>query len=97
MGGSTPETIAKWQVEEKAADEKTMKCYTPFVKMIDKIAVEFPDDVQTLNSLEVRYVTGEIQMDELKTFIEGTYTEKTAAIAKEYADYMAENPVRYEE
>lgn len=97
MGGSTPETIAKWQKEEKAADEKTMKCYTPFVKMIDKIAVEYPDDVQTLNNLEVRYVTGEIQMDELKTFIEGTYTEKTAAIAREFADYMAENPVRYEE
>lgn len=97
MGGSTPETIAKWQLEEKAADEKTMKCYTPFVKMLDKIAVEFPDDVQTLNSLEVRYVTGEVQMDELKSFIDGTYTEKTADITKEFVDYMAENPVRFED
>ena len=64
--------------------------------MVDKIAIEFPDDVQGLNSLEVRYVTGEVQLDELKNFIDTDYQPKTAEIAQEFADFMAENPVRFE-
>ena len=74
----------------------TTECYTPFVKVVDKIAIEFPDDVQGLNSLEVRYVTGEVQMEELKSFIEINYRPKTAEIAQEFADFMAANPVRFE-
>lgn len=96
MGGTTPELQEKWRTEDGAADVKTRKCYTPFVKMLDQIAVQFPDDVQNLNNLEVRYVTGEAALDELKTFVEGTYKEKTADIAKEFEQFMAENPVRYE-
>lgn len=96
MGGSTPEIIAKWQKESAAADAVTQKVYTPFVKIIDKIAVDYPDETQTLNNLEVRYVTGEIQLDELKKFIDETWRVKTEAIAKEFADYMAKNPVRIE-
>ena len=96
MGGSTPEIIEKWQKETEAADQVTTECYTPFVKVVDKIAIEFPDDVQGLNSLEVRYVTGEVQLDELKNFIDTDYQPKTAEIAQEFADFMAENPVRFE-
>lgn len=96
MGGTTPELQEKWRIEDGAADAKTRKCYTPFVKMLDQIAVQFPDDVQNLNNLEVRYVTGEAALDELKTFVEGAYKEKTADIAKEFEQFMAENPVRYE-
>lgn len=96
MGGSTPEMIEKWQQESSAADSVTVKCYTPFVKMLDKIAVEFPDDVQSLNSLEVRYVTGEAKLEELSSFIENDYKTKTADIAKEYTDYMKANPIRNE-
>ena len=96
MGGSTPEMIEKWQKESKAADSVTTKCYTPFVKMLDKIAVQFPDDLQELNNLEVRFVTGEVQMDELKSFVENDYKNKTSDIAKEFSDYMEANPVRFE-
>jgi len=95
QGGSTPEAIAKWQKEAGAADKATQKCFFGFTKMLDKIGVEFPDEVQTLNSLEVRYVTGEVQFDDLMNYINGTYKEKTADIAKEFQDYMTANPARY--
>ncbi len=97
MGGSTPEMIAKWQKESAAASAVTRRCYTPFVKTIDKIPTEFPDETQMLNSLEVRYVTGEVTLDELKQFVEGDYKTKTAAIAAEFEAYMAANPVRFED
>ncbi len=97
MGGSTPEMIAKWQVEASAADKATTKVYIPFTKMLENISVEFPDEMQTLNSLEVRYVTGEVPFEELEAYAYGDYMEKTAAIAQEFADYMAEHPARYED
>jgi len=97
MGGSTPEMIAKWQIEATAADKATTKVYIPFTKMLDKIGVEFPDEVQTLNSLEVRYVTGEVPFEELEAYAYGDYKEKTAAIAQEFADFMAAHPARYED
>jgi putative aldouronate transport system substrate-binding protein len=97
MGGSTPEMIAKWQVEATAADKATTKVYIPFTKMLDKIGVEFPDEMQTLNSLEVRYVTGEVSFDDLINYAYGDYKEKTAAIAQEFADFMAAHPARYED
>lgn len=97
MGGSTPEMIAKWQVEAAAADKATTKVYIPFTKMLDKLGVEFPDEVQTLNSLEVRYVTGEVPFEELEAYANGDYKEKTAAIAQEFADFMAAHPARYED
>ena len=97
MGGSTPEMIAKWQAEAGAADKATTKVYIPFTKMLDKIGVEFPDEVQTLNSLEVRFVTGEVPFEELQAYAYGDYQEKTAAIAQEFADFMAEHPARYED
>ncbi|MEZ3508011.1 MAG: extracellular solute-binding protein [Lachnospiraceae bacterium] len=96
MGGSTPVMIEKWQKEAGAADEVTKECFTPFVKMLDKIAVEFPDDAQAVNNMEVRYVTGEAELEELKDVIENDYAPKTADILKEFQDYMAKNPVRFE-
>jgi len=97
MGGSSPEMIAKWQVEAGAADKATQKVFIPFTKMLDKIGVEFPDEMQTLNSLEVRFVTGEVAFDELEAYANGEYAEKTAAIAQEFADFMATHPARYED
>ena len=96
MGGSTPELQEKWRTEESAADEKTQKCYMPFTKMLDNISVDFPDMVQNLNNLEVRYVTGEVEIQDLQDYIDNTYTPTTADIAEEFAQFMAENPVRYE-
>lgn len=96
MGGSTPELIEKWNKESSAADAVTAECYTPFIKMLDKIGVEFPDDTQGLNSLEVRYVTGEVEWAELDDYRKNTYGAKIADIEKEFQDYMAANPVRIE-
>ena len=52
--------------------------------------------VQNLNNLEVRYVTGEVEIQDLQDYIDNTYTPTTADIAEEFAQFMAENPVRYE-
>ncbi len=97
MGGSTPEQIAKWQEETAAAEAATRKCYFGFTKMLDKIGTEFPDEVSALNSLEVRYVTGEVSFDELESYISGTYAPITEAIAQEFAAHMEANPARYED
>ena len=97
MGGSNPTLIAKWQKEYAATEAVTQKVYFPFTKMLDKIGVEFPDERMAVNSLEVRYVTGEATFEELMDYVNGEYAEKTAAIAQEFADFMAENPARYED
>jgi ABC-type glycerol-3-phosphate transport system substrate-binding protein len=94
-GGATPAQIAKWQVEARAADAATTKCYFGFTKMLDEIGVQFPDVEADLSSLEVRYITGEVPYERLDTFIRNTLAPKTAAIQKEFADYMAANPARY--
>ncbi|MDR1533326.1 MAG: extracellular solute-binding protein [Clostridiales bacterium] len=95
QGGSTPEGTAKWLVEARAADAATTKCYFAFTKMLDEIGIRFPDEVTALNSLEVRYVTGEAQFSELAAYINDVYAPATADIAKAFADYMADNPARY--
>ena len=97
QGGSTPEMIRKWQTESSAAEKVTRKCYFGFTKMLDKIGVEFPDEASALNSLEVRYITGEVSFQDLQDYITDTYAPKTAAIAQEFADYMAAHPARYED
>lgn len=97
QGGSTPELTAKWQEEEHAADQSTRKCFTPFVKTIDRIVVEFPDDAQALSNLEVRYVTGETDLSQLKKFNEEEFLVKIKDIEQELQSFMQENPVRYEE
>jgi ABC-type glycerol-3-phosphate transport system substrate-binding protein len=97
QGGSTQALIDKWQVEASAANAATSKCYFGFTKMLDEIGVSFPDEVSALNSLEVRYITGEVPFEELQAYINDTYAPKTAAIAKEFADYMAAHPARYED
>ncbi|MCL1855972.1 MAG: extracellular solute-binding protein [Clostridia bacterium] len=97
MGGSNPELIAKWQSEALPAFSATQKVYFPFTKMLEKIATDYPDEMLTLNSLEVRYVTGEATYEELDAYIHGDYADKTADIAQEFADYLAEHPARYED
>ncbi len=97
QGGSTKALIDKWQVEAGAAEAATTKCYFGFTKMLDKIGAEFPDEVSALNSLEVRYVTGEVSFDELQAYINDTYAPATASIAQEFADYMQANPARNED
>lgn len=95
MGGSTPEQIAKWQKEASAAEAATRKCYFGFTKMLDKLGTQFPDEVSALNSLEVRYVTGEVPFADLETYLKDTYAPTTAEIAKELDNYMKANPARY--
>lgn len=96
MGGSTQVMIEKWQRESAAASARTLRCYTPFVKTIDRLGTELPDETQTLNNLEVRYVTGEVSQQELTDYITNVFKEKSKGIADDFAAYMAEHPVRFE-
>jgi len=95
VGGSTPEQIAKWQKEAGAAEAATTKCYFGFTKMLDRIGTEHPDEVTALNSLEVRYITGEVTFEELQKYIDDVYGPAIAGIAAEFEAYMAANPARY--
>jgi putative aldouronate transport system substrate-binding protein len=95
QGGSTPARIAKWQAEAGAAEAATTHCYFGFTKMLDAIGVNFPDITQNLNSLEVRYITGEAGWEQLDAYIKNTYAPATAAIAAEFAEFMKKNPARW--
>jgi putative aldouronate transport system substrate-binding protein len=95
MGGSTSAQIAKWQAEAGAADAAAAKCYFGFTKMLDGIGTRFPDITSNLNSLEVRYITGEVPFDQLDAYIKTTFAPATSEIQNEFAAYMAANPARF--
>jgi hypothetical protein len=63
--------------------------------MLDEIGVRFPDIVSNLNSLEVRYITGQVTWEQLDSYIKNTYAPAMAEIAEEFARFMAENPARF--
>jgi hypothetical protein len=95
QGGSTPAQIAKWQREAGAAEAATTNVYFGFTKMLDQIGARFPDVAQTLNGLEVRYITGEVPWEQLDAYIRNTYGPTIAPISAEFAAFMARNPARY--
>jgi hypothetical protein len=95
QGGSKPESIAKWQIEAPAVDAMTEKVFFGFTKMIDKVSVQFPDDAETLSTLETRYIVGETTFEELMQFIENEYAPKVLPIQDELVEFMAANPPRY--
>jgi hypothetical protein len=95
QGGSTPAQIAKWQAEAGAAQAATTNVYFGFTKMLDQIGVMFPDVTSNLNSLEVRFITGEVPWEQLDSYIRNTYAPTTAGIAAEFAAFMARNPARF--
>lgn len=65
--------------------------------MLDKIGTTCPDEVTALNSLEVRFVTGEVTFEELENYITTAYAPATAAIAQEFTGFMQANPARFED
>ena len=95
MGGSTPQLAAKWQTESAAAEAVTKKCYFGFTKMLDNIGTDHPDEVTGLNSLEVRYITGEATLDELMNYVNTVYAPAVAAYQQQLQDYMTVNPPRW--
>ena len=94
-GGSNQAQIDKWQKEAGAAEAATTKVYFGFTKMMDKLGTDYPDVVQNLNSLEVRYITGEVTADQLESYIRNTYAPATAGINNELAAYIRANPPRF--
>ena len=97
LGGTTAEDSEIWYRDASAANARTKKCFFGFTKMLDELGTEFPDEVSALNSLEVRYITGEVTFEELESYINDVYAPKTAGIAAQLAEYMAANPAHYED
>ena len=64
--------------------------------MNDQIGVQFPDIATNLNSLEVRYVTGEVPWEQLELYIRNTYAPAVSGIQALMADHLLKNPARYE-
>jgi ABC-type glycerol-3-phosphate transport system substrate-binding protein len=95
QGGSTPEATAKWKEETAFSASETTRVYFAFSNMLDRIGSDFPDEVQTLNGLEVRFVTGEVSLQEVLDFVHGTYADLVADIAQEFAAHYAANPPRF--
>ena len=95
LGGTTPEGIAKWQREAGFSQSVTTRVYFAFSKMLDAIGANFPDEMQMLNSLEVRFVTGEVSLEELLEFRDTVWREVTYDIEQEFIRFHAANPARF--
>lgn len=48
-----------------------------------------PDDVKTRDTNVIKYITGEITLDQFKTYLNSTYLPKIADAEKEYVNYMS--------
>jgi hypothetical protein len=67
--------------------------YVPFVKFIDSMNAGIPDQAKQLNTLEVRYVTGQIAKSDLQSYVNGSYKTATSSFDSQLKTYMAKNPV----
>lgn len=92
-GGSTEESTALWRENVEAANQGVEYYYTPFVKVLFSMQSDFPDETEYLSNLEIRYVTGDADAEELTSYIE-EYGEKVQEYSAEYAAFMEENPVQ---
>lgn len=92
-GGTTAELTQYWKDQSSAAEAVVQNIYVPFTKFIDSMNSNIPDQAKQLNTLEVRYVTGQIDLDTLKAYVNGDYKNATSSYVTQLKDYMATNPV----
>lgn len=91
-GGSSPEMINLWQIQTKAAYDMADKYKIIPTKVLNGLNIDFPDDVVQLGTLEARYVTGQIKIDELQGFLKG-YETKVADYQSKFNDFRQANPI----
>lgn len=92
-GGSTPELTQYWQQQSAAAESQVQNMYVPFTKFIDSMNSNIPDQAKQLNTLEVRYVTGQVDRKTLQAYVDGDYKTATSTYVEQLKKYMADNPV----
>jgi putative aldouronate transport system substrate-binding protein len=92
-GGETAAERAKYQKETSDAARVTTEYYVPFVKLLYKLSSEIPDQTKTLQTLEIRYITGEVSLEEFNKFITSEYKPKVEKAEKDYNEFMKKNPV----
>lgn len=92
-GGTTAELTQYWKQQSSAAESLVQNMYVPFTKFIDSMNSNIPDQAKQLNTLEVRYVTGQISLDTLKSYVNGDYKKATSSYVSQLQEYMAKNPV----
>lgn len=93
VGGETPEQVAKWKEETEAAAAVTTEISFPFVKQLYTLESDLPDETRTLDTLMIRYISGEISREELETFVNEEYAPKVKPYEEIYEEFMEENPV----
>lgn len=93
VGGETPEEVAKWKEETEEAAAVTTEISFPFVKQLYTLESDLPDLTRTLDTLMIRYISGEVKKDELITFVDEEYAPAVAPYEVIYEDFMSENPV----
>jgi putative aldouronate transport system substrate-binding protein len=86
----TPEKGAKAAKDTNFYLSKIKEVEVPVVKApkLDDFKTANPDLVKKKNELEIKYVTGDVTMDQLKSFLEKEYFPKIADAEKEYLEIM---------
>jgi hypothetical protein len=91
-GGSTPALTTYWKQQSSAAESVVQNMYVPFTKFIDSMNASIPDQAKQLNTLEVRYVTGQGTESDLQSYVNGAYKTATSSYDSQLKTYMAKNP-----
>lgn len=88
--GDTPERINKYNKDFEAMKKVTKVVDLPAVKApkLQNIATSNPDDVKKKDEMEIKYITGEITVDQFKDYLEKQYFPKVADAEKEYIEFM---------
>ncbi len=94
-GGTTPERLNKYNTEVLPTRTKVTEIYVPFVKQLFTLGTDLPDELRTMSSLEVRYITGDISKEEVIKFIEETFAPKVKPYEDIYNEFMKANPVAF--
>lgn len=92
-GGTTADLTRYWQQQSSAAESVVQNIYVPFTKFIDSMNSDIPDQAKQLNTLEVRYVTGQIDKTALQSYVNGDFKTAAGSYDTQLKKYMAGNPV----
>jgi len=86
----TPEKIAFCNEEIEAYDAivKTIQCPTISLASYTSWPSEHPDLVSKKKEMEVKYVVGEIELEDLQSFIDEEWLPAIADVEQEYIAYM---------
>ncbi|MNO94643.1 hypothetical protein D3C76_862650 [compost metagenome] len=86
----SPEKLAKFKEQWAAAQKKMTTVNVPAVRSpkLLNLGNTIPDLIKEKDEQEQKYITGEITVDQLKSFLEKKWYPATADAEKEYIEFM---------